>query len=264
MHKIVIASWNVNGLRSIFSKGFEEWLNKDSPDIVGLQEIKAQEQDLGALLNNIKLRYDVFLHPAHKKGYSGTALLIKKSSTIRPLSIHLGLGIDKFDQEGRLIWAEYDSFIIINTYVPNGQRDHSRVSFKLEFSKHLVEFSLELQKKKNKEVIICGDINTAHTEIDLANPKANTKTTGFLPIERAFIDSMIEDGFVDIFRYLNPDKPNQYTWWTYRGDCRSRNIGWRLDYFFSTKGIIKRIINMEHKIEIQGSDHCPIMLELKV
>jgi exodeoxyribonuclease-3 len=144
---------------------------------------------------------------------------------------------------------------------PNGQHDHGRVEYKLDFSRKVVGMALDLHKKSSKEVIIMGDINTAHREIDLANPKANVKSTGFLPIERAFIDEMIAKGFFDIFRHFNPTKKDQYTWWTYRGGCRERNIGWRLDYFFATQGLLSKITKVEHHTEVLGSDHCPILLE---
>ncbi len=260
---MILTSWNVNGLRSVSTKGFEQWFRDYLPDVIALQEIKSTEADVKNLLEAWGDLYESHLFPAEKKGYSGTALLVKNSSLKRPLSINRGLGIKEFDAEGRLIWAEFDNLIFMNGYFPNGQRDHSRVGYKLDFSKKVVDLAHSLHKQTNKEIIIAGDINTAHTEIDLANPKSNCKTTGFLPIERSFLDEMIKGGFVDIFRHFHPGIPEQYTWWTYRGDCRERNIGWRLDYFFSTPKLIDRVVNVEHLTEVKGSDHCPIILEIK-
>jgi exodeoxyribonuclease-3 len=260
---VIIASWNVNGLRAVLKKGFEEWIFENSPEIVGLQEIKAQHQDVEGLIENIESKYWVYLNPAIKKGYSGTALLISKNLSEDEFKIHYGLGEKKFDSEGRIIWVELENLVIINGYFPNGQRDHSRVDFKLDFSKKVFLMGLEIQKKLKKEVIILGDINTAHNEMDLANPKSNINTTGFLPKERALIDEIIELGFTDLFRHFHPKLVSHYTWWTYRGDCRERNIGWRLDYFFSTKGIVEKVKSVTHQTKILGSDHCPILLEIK-
>ena len=260
---MIITSWNVNGLRAVLKKGFENWIFENSPEIVGLQEIKAKHQDVEGLIENIEKKYWVYLNPAEKKGYSGTALFISKKLSKNDFKIHYGLGEKKFDSEGRIIWVELSKLVVINGYFPNGQRDHSRVEYKLEFSRKVFDMALEIQKKLKKEVIILGDINTAHNEIDLANPKSNSNTTGFLPIERAFIDDVIKLGFTDLFRHFHPEASNHYTWWTYRGDCRERNIGWRLDYFFSSKGVIKNVKSVLHQTKVLGSDHCPILLEIK-
>ncbi|MGZ3788542.1 MAG: exodeoxyribonuclease III [Bacteriovorax sp.] len=260
---MIISSWNVNGLRSVSSKGFQDWFMKYLPDVIALQEIKANEADVKSLLNAWQMHYESHLFPATKKGYSGTALLVKNASKQKPISIVRGLEMEEFDSEGRLIWAEFDKVIVMNGYFPNGQRDHSRVDYKLDFSRKVVELAHKLHQETKKEIIITGDLNTAHREIDLANPKSNGKTTGFLPHERAFLDEMIEGGFTDVFRHLHPEEPHQYTWWTYRGDCRERNIGWRLDYFFATKGLLKNIANVHHQVDVLGSDHCPIIMEIK-
>jgi len=257
-----IASWNVNGLRSVSTKGFDDWFGAYLPDVIALQEIKATEPDVRHLLENWAKSYEATLFPAQKKGYSGTALLFKKGSSCLPLHVERGLNLPEFDSEGRLLVAEFEKVILMNGYFPNGQRDHSRVDYKLDFSRTVMNEALRLHKEKKKEIIITGDLNTAHTEIDLANPKSNAKTTGFLPHERAFLDEMIEKGFVDVFRHFHPGKPEQYTWWTYRGDCRERNIGWRLDYFFSTQGLLPQVKKVEHQTHVEGSDHCPILLDL--
>lgn len=259
---MLIISWNVNGLRSVSTKGFDDYIDAYLPDIMALQEIKALESDIGHLLEKWGKTYEVTLFPAQKKGYSGTALFIKKSNSCRPLNIRRGLELAQFDSEGRLLVAEFEKFILMNGYFPNGQRDHSRVDFKLDFSRTVMNEALKLHRDTKKEILITGDLNTAHTEIDLANPKSNAKTTGFLPHERAFLDEMIGAGFTDVFRHFHPGKREQYTWWTYRGDCRERNIGWRLDYFFATKGLLDKVKRIEHQSLVTGSDHCPVLLEL--
>lgn len=261
---MIIASWNVNGLRAVATKGFPEWIKKTQPEIIALQEIKAQEKDAEPLLRLWSDDYETFLFPGIIKGYSGTALLIKKTFKDQIIAIHRGLEVEEYDNEGRLIWVECKDFILMNGYFPNGGRDLSRVDFKLDFSRKTLKLALKLHKTHKKPIIITGDINTAHTEIDLANPKSNVKSTGFLPRERVFIDEMIAEGFNDLFRHFHPGLPEQYTWWTYRGDCRERNIGWRLDYFFSTPELISKVQRIEHLSEVLGSDHCPILLELFV
>lgn len=259
---MLLISWNVNGLRSVATKGFESWFRTLLPDVIALQEIKATQGDVEHLISSWADLYDIHLHPAQKKGYSGTALLIKKELKNSVIGIHRGLKDIDEDNEGRLIWCEFQDFIFMNGYFPNGQRDHSRVAYKLDFSRKVVALAHELHQKNKKEIIIAGDINTAHTEMDLANPKSNAKTTGFLPNERAFIDEMIAGGLADVFRHFHPQLPEQYTWWTYRGDCRERNIGWRLDYFFSTQKMLEKVLRVEHLTKVLGSDHCPILLEI--
>lgn len=260
-----IVSWNVNGLRSVANKGFEQWFHEYNPDVIALQEIKATENDVSQLLASWSAHYDATLFPAEKKGYSGTALLFKKTLRNPPLKIQRGLGEPQFDCEGRLLLAEFDSLILLNGYFPNGQRDHSRVDYKLAFSRRVLQEAKRLHQATQKDILITGDLNTAHTEIDLANPKANSKTTGFLPHERAFLDEMIDGaGFIDVFRHFHPGKKDQYTWWTYRGDCRERNIGWRLDYFFATPKLISKVVKVEHLTHVGGSDHCPIVLDLNL
>jgi exodeoxyribonuclease-3 len=256
-----IVSWNVNGIRSIMNKNFTNYYSNLKPDVIALQEIKAHTLDIQNLIEEWSSEYNSHLFPAEKKGYSGTAFLIRKKYNPK---ISYGINIKKFDDEGRLIIAEFDSFVILNGYFPNGQRDHNRVEFKLEFSRAVLEIANELKQKLKKEIIITGDFNTAHKEIDLKNPKSNINTTGFLPIERAFLDEMIEQDYIDIFRAFYPDKKDQYTWWTYRSNCREKNIGWRLDYFFVSKNFLSKINSIEHQTNVLGSDHCPIVLDLKL
>lgn len=257
-----IATWNVNGLRAVLNKGFLDWVKKTNPDIFNLQETKVSldkiPEEISALSN-----YHPFWSTCtlpKKSGYSGVASFSQR----KPIEAKLGLGVEKFDSEGRTITLHYPEFILINGYFPNGQRDHNRVPFKLEYSRTVLSYALELEKEKKLPVIICGDINTAHHEIDLKNAKGNKNTTGFLPHERVFIDEVLQSGFVDIFRELHPNQPDHYTWWTYRGDCRERNIGWRIDYFFMSKSLRKKVKNCYHQTEVMGSDHCPVVLELDV
>jgi exodeoxyribonuclease-3 len=252
-----IVTWNINGLRSVTKKGFADWFVKFSPDLIALQEIKATQDDVVELLDSWSEHYKVYLHPAVKKGYSGVAMMVKKNGP-QPLSVNIGIGQERFDNEGRLIWAEFEDFYLLNGYFPNGQRDHGRVDYKLEFSRDVLAMSSKLLKDSKKGVIICGDVNTAHKEIDLANPKANIKTTGFLPHERVFIDEVIAAGFLDAYRVKYPDQKGAYTWWTYRGDCRERNIGWRLDYFFVDKNFMEKIKEVNHLSSVTMSDHCPV------
>jgi exodeoxyribonuclease-3 len=256
-----IASWNVNGIRAAEKKGFLDWLNSNQYEIVCLQETKAQPEQL----NETLLRpagYQSFFASAEKKGYSGVALYFHEK--LGNPKITLGLGSDEFDNEGRTICAEFDQFILYNGYFPNGQRDHGRVPYKLDYSRTLLAQALEKQKETGKGIIICGDVNTAHTEIDLANPKTNQKTTGFLPEERVFIDEVLAAGFHDVVREFHPDERGQYTWWTYRGNCRERNIGWRIDYFFVDQLLRSNVDKAYITPEVLGSDHCPLVLELNL
>ena len=253
-----IISWNVNGIRACFKNGMLNYPEIIEADILCLQEIKATEEQFPNELTEC-FPYQ-YIFPAQKKGYSGVAILCKEE----PLNIWEGIGVEEFDIEGRSLTVEYENFILYNGYYPNGQRDHGRVPYKLEFSETVLQDALKLEKKRGKPVYLCGDFNTAHTENDLANPKTNKKTTGFLPIEREWMDRLVEQGFNDLFRHHNPELKNgHYTWWTYRGDCRQRNIGWRIDYFFTTKLGLGLSQNCFHLPEIGGSDHCPIGIEIK-
>jgi len=255
--EIKIVSWNVNGIRACQRKGLEDWLLKERPDILCLQETKASPDQLEESLVESD-NYFTFYSSAKKKGYSGTSIFSLRA--LDEPKIELGLGIPKFDVEGRTVIAEYKDFFLINGYFPNGQRDHGRVPYKLEYSREVAKKALELEKIK--PVIVTGDINTAHQEIDLKNPRENRNSTGFLEVERAWIDEFIGQGFIDIFRELHPGEEGQYTWWTYRANARERNIGWRLDYFFITKGILKNVNKCYHLPEVMGSDHCPTVLTI--
>ncbi len=251
-------SWNVNGIRAAQKKGFLDWLNTTQPDILGVQETKAHPDQLDDDLKQPDGYYVYWASSTVKKGYSGVGLYSK----IEPNAVHLGLGIEEYDQEGRTIIAEYDDFTFITAYFPNGSRDHSRVPFKMAYKEAFLELCNQ-RVAAGRPVIFCGDVNTAHNEIDLARPKQNTKTTGFLPLERAWIDKAVASGYIDIFRDLNPDRAEMYSWWSNRSGAREKNIGWRIDYFFITPDLRDRVVTADILTDVMGSDHCPISLELK-
>lgn len=251
-----IVSWNVAGLRACEKKGLYEWYLRADPDVLCLQETKALPEQLSARLVHPD-RHEAHYVAAEKKGYSGVSTWVRKGINVKHT---VGLGIEKFDREGRTLISEFDNFFLINCYFPNGQRDHGRVPYKLEYSEEVSRLALKLKSTHHKEVIITGDFNTAHHEIDLANPKANQKTTGFLPCEREWMGQFASRGFVDIFRHFTPQEGGHYTWWTYRNDCRERNIGWRIDYFWCTNEFLSKSVHCRHLIEVHGSDHCPIEL----
>jgi exodeoxyribonuclease-3 len=251
-----LLSWNVNGIRAAANKGYSAWLSEYQPDILCIQETKANPDQLEDDL--VKPNgYHSYWNAAEKKGYSGTATFTKSE----PISIKLDLNDDKFDGEGRVIMTEFKEFILYNIYFPNGKRDLSRVDYKLEFSDKVLE-KCEEQKKAGKKVIICGDFNTAHKEIDLKNAKSNEKNTGFLPEERAWIDKFISHGYIDTFRHFNSE-PGHYTWWSYMFNARAKNVGWRIDYFFVTEDLIPNLKDAFILQEVMGSDHCPLGIELE-
>jgi exodeoxyribonuclease-3 len=250
-------SWNVNGLRAARKKGFLDWLESDKPDVIGIQETKCHPNQLDEELRNPP-GYYTYWASAEKKGYSGVALYSRK----KPESVQIGLGIDQFDREGRTIVANYGEFILITAYFPNGSRDHSRVPYKMEYKREFLAYCSRL-REDGRSVIFCGDVNTAHKEIDLARPKQNNKTTGFLPLERAWIDEVIEEGYVDTFRELHPDESGGYTWWSYISGARDRNVGWRIDYFFASPELMPRVQAAQIHADITGSDHCPVSLSIE-
>ncbi|ENK1243468.1 exodeoxyribonuclease III [Clostridium sporogenes] len=250
-----VYSWNVNGLRAVAKKNFLEWIEEENPDILCIQETKLQENQLEDNIKNIEGYYSYFSF-AEKKGYSGVATYTKEE----PISVKHGIGIEKFDSEGRILITEFENFTLLNIYFPNGQRDEERLQYKLEFYEALFNYCDELVKE-GKKLVICGDYNTAHNEIDLKNPKANEKTSGFLRIERDWLDKIIERGYTDTFRNMNPDKI-KYSWWSYRFKARERNAGWRIDYHFVSNNLLDKVKDTEILNNIYGSDHCPVMLEL--
>ena len=251
-----IFSWNVNGLRAVVKKGFFDWLESEGPDVVCLQEIKARTEDLDEKILNPK-GYHAFWNPAERKGYSGVAIFTKK----KPVAVHLGLGIERFDCEGRVLRIEFKDFDLFSVYFPNGTSGEERLQYKMEFYDAFLDHCEDL-RGQGRELVITGDVNTAHKPIDLKNPKANQKNSGFLPKERAWVDKFIEHGYVDSFRAFNED-PDQYTWWSYRFNVRAKNVGWRIDYFFVTEGLMKKVKDSFITPEVMGSDHCPIGLDIK-
>ena len=248
-------SWNVNGVRAIEKKGFLDWLSSESPDILCIQETKAKFEQLPDTLQNID-GYFSYWHSAEKLGYSGVATFSKQE----PLHVQYGLGIDKYDKEGRVIITEFENFLLYNIYFPNGQKDEIRLQYKLDFYDDLLEI-LDNQVASGNNVIVAGDWNTAHKEIDLANPKANANYSGFMPVERAQLDTYVDHGYVDSFRLFH-DEPDRYSWWTYRFGARQRNIGWRIDYFFTNQEFADNISDADIHEDIMGSDHCPVSIEL--
>ena len=248
-----LISWNVNGLRACVQKGFLDYFHKMDADIFCIQETKLQEGQIDLNLEN----YNQYWNYAVKKGYSGTAVFTK----IKPLTVSYGLGDHMEDQEGRAITLEFASFYLVNVYTPNSQRDLARLSYRLEWEDNIRNYLLELDKVK--PVVLCGDLNVAHQEIDLKNYKTNRGNSGFTDEERAKMTKLLDSGFVDSFRYLYPDKGDVYSWWSYMNKVRERNIGWRIDYFILSKGLSSLVIDSQIHTEILGSDHCPVCLELK-
>ena len=255
MKTIKIISWNVNGIRAATRKGFMSWLLKEKPTILCLQETKAQEDDFPFEIKNLK-NYHFYFSAADKKGYAGTAVLTKT----KPLKIIDKIGVDKFDKEGRFLFLEFDKFYLFNTYFPHSQRELVRLPFKKEFNQTYLDF---IKKFQDKPLVLTGDFNVAHRPIDLKNPKENEKNAGFTQDEREFVDQLIEAGFVDTFRYFHPQEV-KYTWWSYRFNARKRNIGWRVDYFFVPHTFIKNVLRADILDGVLGSDHCPILLEIKI
>lgn len=255
MTAMKLASWNVNGIRSVFEKGFESWFSSLSAEVVCLQEIKAKPEQLDEKMKH-PLGYHSFWHPAEKPGYSGLVIYSKKE----PLQVITGLGKPEFDREGRVLICEYPAFYLINSYFPNSQRDHARLGYKIKFCDEMLFLLNKLTLKK--PVLLCGDFNIAHREIDLKNPKENKDNAGFLPEERSWMDKLLSSGYIDGFRKFNPE-PGNYTWWSYRPTIRERNIGWRLDYWVTHQDWSSRLKNVSHQPQVMGSDHCPVLLELR-
>lgn len=251
-------SWNVNGIRAAYKKGFIDWLEQTSPDVLCLQETKASLDQLEPDLCSPP-GYHTYWSSAMRKGYSGVALYSK----VEPQSVQLGLGIPEYDDEGRTIVADYGAFVLITAYFPNGGRDLARVPFKMAYKEAFLTY-INALRAAGRSVIFCGDVNTAHREIDLANPKSNVKNTGFLPEERAWIDKIVEQGYVDVYRNIYPDQSGAYTWWPFWGGARERNVGWRIDYFFATPDLRDRIVEAQIYADVQGSDHCPISMTLDI
>lgn len=246
-------SWNVNGLRAIVKKNFLEFFNEVDADIFCIQESKLQEGQIELDLPG----YYQYFNYAEKKGYSGTAIFTKEE----PLSIKLGMGIEEFDHEGRVITLEYPEFYFVTVYTPNAQSELARLEFRMAWEDAFRAYLVDLDQMK--PVVVCGDLNVAHQEIDLKNPKTNRGSAGFSDEERAKFTELLESGFVDTYRFFNPEQEGAYTWWSYRFKAREKNAGWRIDYFLISKRLIERIQNATIYDEIMGSDHCPVGIELE-
>ena len=247
-----LVSWNVNGLRAVLRKNFLEYLDFEKPDILCLQETRAGPDDVEQLW---PATYTTYWNTAHKKGYAGTAIFTKN----RPLTVTTGIRIAKHDQEGRVLTAEFGDFFLVNVYVPNSQRELTRLAYRQRWDSDFRRYLRKLQRLK--PVVFCGDLNVAHTEIDLANPKANVNNHGFTPQERAGFSALVKAGFLDTFREFEKGG-GHYTWWAPFADARSRNIGWRIDYFLVSAALRPRLKQAFIRAEVSGSDHCPVGIEI--
>lgn len=248
-----LISWNVNGLRAVVNKNGFEWLRDFGVDYIGLQEIKAKDDQIPKEIYNLGFD-NIVLNSAQKAGYSGVMSMAKfgyESNKCRFFE----------DSEGRVLEHRFGNIVLFNIYFPNGQQGDDRLEYKMAFYDKFLEYIKELNAS-GLEIIFCGDVNTAHREIDLKNPKANAKTSGFLPVERAWIDRVIEAGFIDTFRYIHGDIEGAYSWWSYRFNARSKNVGWRIDYFFISKGLKEKLKDAFILNEIEGSDHCPVGIDI--
>ncbi|MDD5504631.1 MAG: exodeoxyribonuclease III [Candidatus Omnitrophica bacterium] len=249
-----ILSWNVNGIRAAYKKGFAQWLVSAGADIVCVQETKAQAEQFPEGLKNMP-GYLLYTACAKKKGYSGTAVWSRPAAKI----IDKDRGMKSLDNEGRLVCLRFQEFDLLNVYFPNGSASRQRLFYKLDFYKRFLEFAVKLKKKRH--VIICGDVNTAHKEIDLARPEENEDTSGFLPVERKWIDDLLSSGFIDTFRMSN-NQPGHYSWWDYKTAARQRDVGWRIDYFFVSSGLRDKIQDAFIQKHVLGSDHCPVGIDI--
>ena len=250
---MIISSWNVNGIRSVSRYGFFEWLEKYNPDILGLQEIKAEREQIpNSLFSSSK--YNLYSNSAEKKGYSGVAVYSKQ----KPIEVETKIGYKRFDGEGRFLKLKYSNFSLINIYIPNGGMSDEHMKYKLDFYDFFVKY---LKSLNDEKIILTGDFNVAHNEIDLARPKENIKNVMFTPPEREKVSNLIESGYIDTFRHINKEGGN-YTWWAYYRNLRERNIGWRIDYIFISKPLEKNLTNSLILKDVKGSDHCPVSIKI--
>ncbi len=246
-------SWNVNGLRAVVGKGFADIFKVFDADFFCLQETKLQEGQIDLAFEG----YESYWSYADRKGYSGTAIFTRH----KPLSVRTSIDVDRHDHEGRITALEFDDFFLVNVYTPNSQNELARLDYRMDWENEFLNFVKELDSMK--PVVICGDMNVAHEEIDLANPKTNRRNAGFTDEERSCMTRLLEAGFTDTYRHLNPDKTGAYSWWSYRGRAREKNVGWRIDYFLISNRLVDRLENADIHADITGSDHCPVELRLK-
>ena len=258
-----ILCWNVNGIRAWSKKGCMEWVLAQNPDIFCFQETKAHPDQLDTTLLNIDGYTSFFDHSKVKKGYSGVAIYTKEAPTRVDYDLVVDQKTKEVDGEGRFVALYFKDFVLINTYFPNGGGEPHRLEYKLKFYDAFLKYVSKL-KDEGKDVIFCGDVNVAHREIDIARPKENQNHVGFLPVERAWVDKVIESGFIDTFRQVNGDIKDRYSWWDVKSGARNRNIGWRIDYFFVGDNLIKKIKDAKIHSDIYGSDHCPIELQIEI
>lgn len=256
MGQIRFVSWNVNGIRAVDKKKALEWIDEEDIDFLALQEIKAEKEQIPKTLFKKEFAY-WHINSSSKKGQSGVALF----ADIKPRYVSEASEVDILN-EGRINEYHFDNIAFFNVYFPNGQRNDERLQYKMEFYDRFLEY-IETRKKEGKSIVICGDVNTAHTPIDIARPKANEKTSGFLPMERAWIDKFLEHGFVDTFRYVHGDITDRYSWWSYRARARVNNVGWRIDYFYVSEDLKDKIVDARIHDDVMGSDHCPVSLVLE-
>jgi exodeoxyribonuclease-3 len=249
-----LISWNVNGIRASMDKGFRDFVESEQPDVLCLQETKAEPEQVDLSWVD-ELGYHQVWNTATKRGYSG----VSTWSRVKPSKVTKGLNIEEHDNEGRVLTTTFDDFHLVNVYTPNSQRGLARLDYRMQWDEAFLDYVKKLNRRK--PVLFCGDVNCAHKEIDLANPKANRKNAGFSDQERAGLDAITEAGFIDSFRQFH-DGPGHFSWWTYRSDARARNIGWRLDYFWVAKKFWDRVADAQIRCEIHGSDHCPVELTL--
>ncbi|MDO4834390.1 MAG: exodeoxyribonuclease III [Bacillota bacterium] len=248
-----LISWNVNGIRAAMKKGFLDFAKAENPDVLCVQETKMQEGQAEVSLEG----YHQYWFSAEKKGYSGTAVFTKEE----PLSVSYGLGIDAHDHEGRAITCEFPDFYLVNVYVPNARNELKRIDYRMSWEDAFRDYVKEIEK--NRPVVICGDMNVAHEEIDLKNPKSNRGNAGFSDQERGKMTELLGAGFIDTWRYFNPELAGVYSWWSYRGNARVNNAGWRIDYFLVSRSLEKRLAAVDILTDVMGSDHCPVVLEIK-
>ena len=253
-----LISWNVNGLRAVVNKGFKEFFKEIDADIFCIQETKMQEAQLDENILEIFEGYNAYWNSAEKKGYSGTAIFTKQ----KPLNVTYGIGKEEHDKEGRVITLEFEKFYMVNIYTPNSKRELERLDYRQLWEDEIRAYLLKL--KENKSVVMCGDLNVAHTEIDLKNPKTNIKNAGFTDEERAKMTELLNAGFVDTYRYKYPEVEGKYSWWSYMFHAREKNAGWRIDYFIVSENLKDKIEDAKILDDIYGSDHCPVELDLNI
>ena len=253
-----LVSWNVNGLRAVITKGFEEFFKEINADIFCIQETKMQEEQIDDKIKEIFKEYNCYWNSAEKKGYSGTAVFSK----VKPTNVTYGIGIEEHDKEGRVITLEFEKFYLVNCYNPNSKRELERLDYRMIWEDEFRKYLLKLNE--TKPVVMCGDLNVAHEEIDLKNPKTNRRNAGFTDEERNKMTELLNSGFTDTFRYLYPDKTGMYSWWSYMFKAREKNAGWRIDYFIVSKSVEEKIKESYIFSDVMGSDHCPVGLDLEI